>query len=159
MIDIFGERPAEDILSRTVRLTLAGTEYTLPVLTIGGNRRWKASLDARLTGLLDGLEQAGDDPSSILGLLGSQTDSLVALLKEYDTTSVLPDAETIEETCYEDEVLTAVREVWRAANPFVERAVNAVVATIVEPPPSVSSPPTNSRPRRTGGSRKTSRKN
>jgi hypothetical protein len=159
MIDIFGERPAEDILSRTVRLRLAGAEYTLPVLMIGGNRRWKASLDARLTGLLDGLEQAGDDASSILGLLAGQTDSLVALLKEYDTSNVLPDAETIEETCYEDEVLTAVREVWRAANPFVERAVNAIVETIVAPQPSDSSPPTSSRPPRTGGNRKTSKKN
>jgi len=37
VIDIFnaaGERPAEDILGRVVRVTLGGKEYELPVLTI-----------------------------------------------------------------------------------------------------------------------------
>ncbi|HEX5013017.1 MAG TPA: hypothetical protein VFV72_02575 [Candidatus Limnocylindrales bacterium] len=149
MIDLFNGRPAEDILSRTVRVTLAGREYELAVLTIAGNKRWKASLDKRLTGMLNGLEALPDnDVGTIFNLLNSQVDALLDLLVEYDTTGVLPPRDVLEETVYESELLVAVREVWRAANPFAVASLEA--ATIALQPNDLSAPTSSPRPNGAG---------
>lgn len=159
MIDIFSaERPAEDVLGRVVRITLGGTEYELTVLTIAGNKRWKATLDSRLTSVLDGLE-ASDNSIAVFAVLETQVDAMVDLLVDYDTDSgnrpgVLPARDVIEETTYEHELLTAVREVWRAANPFVLASLAAATAALQV---SDSSEPTNSSRPRTAGSRKRSK--
>jgi hypothetical protein len=155
VIDLFGGRPAEDILGRVARITLAGVEYELPVLTIAGNKRWKANLDARLTGLLNGLEGSDDDMSVIFGILNHQVDDLLDLLVAYDTSGVLPPRDVLEETVYEHELLTAVREVWRAANPFALASLEAAMTALQD---SVSPTPTNSRPPSTAGARRRSRK-
>lgn len=132
MLDIFGGRPAEDVLSRVCRVTLGGKEYELTVLTIAGNKRWKATLDNRLAGLLDGLAGA-PNRGAVLEALATQTDDLIDLLVAYDTdggarTGVLPDAAGIAEVAYEHELVTAVREVWRAANPFVMAGIRQAQA-------------------------------
>jgi hypothetical protein len=156
MLDLFANgRPAEDLHSRVVRIKLAGTEYALPTLPIAGNRRWKAELDGRLAGLLDGLVKSGDDIAAIFALLSTQVDDLLELLISYDTTGVLPPRERLEETVYEDELVAAVREVWRAANPLVVTTIGAT--PIVEPQGNVSSPPTSSRRPNTAGRRKRSK--
>lgn len=153
MLDLFTapERSAEAILSRTVRVVLNDTEYVLPVLRIAGNRRWKAELDAATIGLVEGLEAGGNDIAAILGIFGSQTDLLLDLLLSYDVDHVLPSREVIEETAYDVELVQAVREVWRAANPLAVTGVE-MVAT----PTPDSSPPTNTSPRPTAGRRKRS---
>ena len=155
MLDLFTTRPAGDILSRSVRITLDGIEYVLPVLRIAGNRRWKAQLDAATVGLVDSLEGSGDDVGAILALLASQTDTLLDLLISYDTTGVLPSREAIEETAYEDELLLAVRGVWRAANPLV--AIGIEESPIPAPPTNGSLPPTSTSPTPTAGRRKKSK--
>lgn len=158
MIDLVSVgRPAGDILSRVVRINLGETEYALPTLTIGGNKRWKAQLDQRLTALIDGLTDGGNDIAAIFGALNQQVDDLLDLLISYDTGGVLPSRHDLEESIHEDELIAAVREVWRAANPLVVMGLEAV-ATTDEPPTNGSSPPTSlSRPSTTGR-RKRSRK-
>lgn len=157
MIELFAaERPAEDILSRVVRISLAGVEYELPVLTIAGNKRWKATLDSRLTGMLNGIEGSGDDLSLVFALLNSQVDALLDLLVEYDTSGILPARDVLEETVYEHELLAAVREVWRAANPFALASLEAGMAVLRE---NASLPPTSSPPPPTAGRRRKSKTN
>jgi hypothetical protein len=154
MLDLIGTgRPAGDILSRVVRISLAGIDYVLPTLAIAGNRRWKAQLDARLSGLLDGLTEGGNDIEALFGVLSRQVDDLLDLLVSYDTSGVLPSREELEETIHEDELLDAVREVWRAANPLVvtvlrEGMMTALSESGSSAPTSSPRPSTAGRPRR-----------
>jgi hypothetical protein len=156
MLDFYANpRPAEAILSRTVRVTLADTTYELPVLRIAGNRRWKAKLDAYTIALVDQLDQGGDDLPALLAALGAQTDTLMDLLVSYDESGVLPDRGVLEETVYEDELLRAVQEVWRAANPLVVTTLATMEASLrnsdSSTPTSTSPPPTAGRRKRSNG--------
>jgi hypothetical protein len=129
MLDQIG-RSAEDILSRSVRLTLGGREFVLPVLTIAGNRRWKATLDAELASVLAALRKAGKQTPELLDLLEGQIDKMLDLLIAYDETHVLPPKDELAEIAYEDELTKAVQEVWRAANPLVVTAAMAAMREI-----------------------------
>jgi hypothetical protein len=160
MLDVFAPRPAGDILSRSVRLTLGDTEYVLPVLFIAGNERWKAAIDAKFNGVVNQLNLAGNDNSAILQALGDQPDDLLDLIYSYDTDEgrrrgVLPPRDELKESVYEGDLLTAVREVWRAANPLVvmrvEAAAKGLVEAMGEPTTSDTSPPTSSSPTPTAG--------
>jgi len=165
MLDLIGnDRPAGDVLSRVVRLSLAGTEYALPVLTIGGNRRWQRQLDARLAGIMSALEAGGDDIGRVFAALNTQVDDLLTLLISYEctprsegqpcehTVHVLPDRQVLEDTIYEDELVAACQEVWRAANPLVATTVDALtrmgVAALSDSSEPMSSPPPNTAGRR-----------
>jgi hypothetical protein len=167
VIDLFTGRPAGDILSRTVRVQLAGTDYELRVLPIAGNRRWQTQLNGALTGFLGRLEGGGNDVQALLTALGSQTDELLDLLYSYDRATkpdgtpyhdpILPDRETLEEELYPDDLVTAVREVWRAANPLVVGTLTAISTS--EAPTNGSSTPSSSSRRSTAGRSKRSTKN
>jgi hypothetical protein len=133
MLDVFAPRPAGDILSRSLRITLGETEFVLEVLVIAGNERWQAALDAKFNGLVADLEAAGNDTGAIYEALGDQPDALIDLLISYDTDGgrrpgVLPDAQAIKEMAHEDDLLRACREVWRAANPLVVMRVTQALA-------------------------------
>lgn len=141
------ERAAEDVLSRSVRLTLGGREFVLPVLTIAGNRRWKAELDARLTSSLSRLRD--EKTPALYDVLSGQVDQMLELLLAYDTTHVLPSREELEEMTYEEELVAAVREVWRAANPLV---VTATLAAMTQALMNGSLQPTSSRRQSGAGS-------
>jgi hypothetical protein len=121
-------RPAEDVLSRVVRITLGGTEYQLPVRSIRANRDWKERLDSTTTGLLTALDVSEDDLAAIYAALASQTDSLIDLLLSYDNSGVLPTRDELEaiEPDVSLDVLAAVREVWRAANPLVAKSLELI---------------------------------
>jgi hypothetical protein len=145
------ERSAEDILSRTVRLTQGRREWVLPVLTIAGNRRWKGTLDGQLSAVLAALRKSGGKVPRLYDVLQGQVDQLVDLLIAYDETHVLPAREELLEMAYEDELMAAVQEVWRAANPLVAMAArNAARAAFLTPTssplPSTDGPQTSSSP-------------
>jgi hypothetical protein len=148
-------RSAEDVLSRTVRLSFGGREFTLPVLTIAGNRRWLARVDAELGRVLDGLRARGQTPD-LLGVLNGQIDQMLDLLIAYDTSNVLPPRDELAELAYEPELLKAIQEVWRAANPLVAIALSRLHLEAVT---SDSSAPTSSPPRPGAGRRRRSTAN
>jgi hypothetical protein len=149
-------RPAEDILSRSIRFTLGGVDYVLPVRSIAANRDWKTHLDDSTSALLSSLDAAGDDLATVYGALSSQVDVLIDLLIEYAPT-LLPTRDEIEqiEPDATSDVLDALREVWRAANPLVAISLDAM--TPLEEPTPTSSPPTSGRRKSTAGSRTTSK--
>jgi hypothetical protein len=151
-------RPAEDVLSRVVRITLGGTEYQLPVRSIRANRDWKERLDSTTTGLLTALDVSEDDLAAIYAALASQTDSLIDLLLSYDNSGVLPTRDELEaiEPDVSLDVLAAVREVWRAANPLVAKSLELISSLATAPD---SSPPSSGPPRRTAGARRRSGRN
>jgi hypothetical protein len=160
MLDVFAPRPAGDILSRSVRLKLGATEYVLEVLFIAGNERWKAAIDGKFSGVVNRLNLAGNDTGAILAALGDQPDDLLDLIYSYDTDEgrregVLPPRAVLKESVYEGDLLTAVREVWRAANPLVvmriEAAAKGLVEAMAEPTTNDTSPPTSSPPKSTAG--------
>lgn len=156
MIEPVG-RPAGDILSRSVRLTLGDKQYVLPVLTIGGNRRWMEKLDAELTTVLSRLRRAGTRAPELYDVLAGQLDAMIDLLTAYDTTHVLPPRDEILEQTYEDELIAAVQEVWRTANPLVAMAVDRIRTR--EALTNASLAPTSSPPPSGAGPRKRSKKN
>lgn len=155
MIDLFGTRPADQIVSRTVRITLGGTPYELPVRSIRANREWKERLNAKTAALVTSLDSSGDDIAAVLGVLSTQIDDMIDLLVSYDTAGVLPSREEIEEIEPDPsgEIVAAVREVWRAANPLVATAIESAASTLTPP----SSPPTSTRPVPMAGSRRKSK--
>lgn len=153
MLDVIAPtRSAEDILSRVVRVKLGGQTYELSVRSIRANREWKANLDARFASLVAGLD-AADDRVALFELLSHQVDDLIELLTAYDTAGVLPSRDDIEgiEPDVSVELVAAVREVWRAANPLVATGIDRLTPT------APSSPPTSSQPVSITGPRKKSR--
>jgi hypothetical protein len=160
MLDLLGNgRPAGDILSRTVRITLGGKEYSLPVRSIKANREWLAKVNGQTVALLKGLDTSGDDLGALMGLLGNQIDPLIDLLLAYDSEGVLPTRDEIEsiEPDASLDVLEAVQGVWRAANPLVGTSITSM--TTGEALGNVSSVPTSSPPRNGAGRRSRSKKN
>jgi hypothetical protein len=150
-------RSAEDILSGRVRLAVGEEHYDLPALPIKENRLWKADIDSRLQMLIGGIDAAGTDTGTILALLTDASDQLMDLLLSYDQSHVLPDREVLEATMTEPQLLTAVLEVWAAANPLVGMGLAALPTTMPAPPTNVSSLPTSSQRRRTAGRPRTSK--
>lgn len=152
MIDVYGPvtRPAEDILSGVIRVKLGDKVYVLPVRSMRANREWLTDLDARTAMLLGQVDVSGDDLSRIYSLLAGQPDTLFDLLLSYDTAGVLPSRAEIEalEPDASLDLVAAVREVWRAANPLVGMAVAA--ATIGQSASDSSAPTSSSPPSTTG---------
>jgi hypothetical protein len=158
VIDVYGTRPVEQMLSRVVRITLGGETYELPVRSMRANREWKEQLDAKTASLIATLGESGNDPSAVLAALSTQPESLLEMLISYDSHGILPSKQELEdhEPDLSGELVAAVREVWRAASPLV---VTAVMPTPEEIEGLLSSPPTNTSPTPTAGNRKRSRKN
>lgn len=150
MLDVIAPtRPAEDVLSRVVRVTLGGKTYELPVRSIRANREWKASLDARFAALVAGLD-AVEDRVALFEMLSHQVDDLIELLIAYDTAGILPTRDEIEaiEPDVSIELVAAVREVWRAANPLVATGIGRLTPTEASSPPTSSPPVSITGPRR-----------
>lgn len=147
MLDELAPRPAEDVLSRTVRITLGDATYALRVLTIAGNERWRMELDASTALIVDTLVAQGDDAEAILRTLSTDADRLIELLVAFDTDcgrqeGRLPAPAVLKEMAYEDQLIQAVREVWQAANPLAELGIRNIARAISLPPSSSSPPPT-----------------
>ena len=83
------------------------------------------SNDARFAAIASELDEAADDTPRILALLAGQTDGLGEMLRAYDQSGVLPDPAYMDEFVTDAEVLVAMVEVWRAANPLVATLVEA----------------------------------
>lgn len=154
MLDITGQRSATLRLGRSCPITLGDTEFTLRVLTIAANERWNAQLDGRTAALIDGLTRDGADVTDILSALNGQTDEMIDLLRSYDQEGdgVLPTADEIKEIAYADQLLTAVREVWLAANPLAAIALRSLaIVTSASSQPTSSPPPPGTSPRKRSG--------
>lgn len=163
MLDILEadpRRPAGDILSRVVRVVLGGREYQLPVRSIKGNREWLEQLGAATIDVASQIDRADSGARAAADLyaaLIAQAPALLDALIAYDTAGVLPskdEIEAIEPDCTH-EIVAAVGEVWRAANPLVVTALRNLAA-IQE---SGSSERTSSPATPTAGPRRRSRKN
>lgn len=134
-------RSSADILSGRINIVLGGLPYTLPVLPRRASREWIEHVDETFASLTGALAAAGDDTPKILQLLSGQTEGLLSMLRAYDVNGVLPDDEYIDEWATDGEILAAVVEVWRAANPLVATIVDAAAdattdGTTPEPPSS-----------------------
>lgn len=144
--DQLPSRSAADILAGRIRVVLAGTTYNLPVLPRGASRRWLEQLDERFAGLASDLQAAGDDTPRILATLVSQADTLYEALLSYDQSGVLPARELIDATATDTEILRALLEVWRAANPLAatlaDRSEDERMPGIPFVPPTGSPRPT-----------------
>lgn len=111
-------RSATDIMAGRVRVYLGGAVYDLPVLPRRASREWLEGLDERFHALGAALDAAGDDTPRILSMLAAHTESLVEMLRSYDTSGVLPDPDIIDTHATDAEILRALIEVWRAAHPL-----------------------------------------
>lgn len=119
------ERSPADILAGIARVHLAGRQYILPALPRRAAREWNEQMDARLSGLIASLESAGASVTALRELLANEPDAVVEQLRRYDRDGVLP--EDLEDAT-NNELLQALLEVWRAANPFVDAALAALAA-------------------------------
>jgi len=122
-------RSAEDILAGRIRVMLGGAIYQLPVLSRAASRAWREQLDERFAALTADLEAAGDNAGQVLERLAAETDALLDMLLLYDQTGALPDRAEIDGTASDAEILRAVIEVWRAANPLAVTLIEADSAT------------------------------
>lgn len=118
-------RTAADILRGRIRVVLGGSAYELRVLPRRASREWLGKLDADFAGLAGALDAAADDKPKILELLASRSDRLLAILREYDVDGVLPAPEFLDEFATDPEIVIAVVEVWRAANPLAAMLAEA----------------------------------
>jgi hypothetical protein len=145
-------RSAADILAGRIRVLLGGVIYELPVLSRAASRTWRETLDLRFIALSADLERAGDNAAEVLARLLAETDAMLDMLYAYDQTGVLPSRDLLEGTASDPEILHAVIEVWRAANPLA-----ATLAETIEPPTSgTSSEPPSGLPRPMDGAQTSS---
>ena len=154
------QRDTEDVLAGILRLTLARREYILPVLTIGENADWQATLTAEVQPLLDDaltMEQA-------LQVMAGLSDKLLAFLRSYDKTGVLPPPGDWERDIYPYELMSAVLAVRLVADPTLSYAVAAfaqeqtALRRAMTPAPAPSEPTSGSRRRTAGRRAKSGRK-
>lgn len=122
------ERSAEDILAERIRLTLGGTEYVLPVLTIEQNEAFRVTLNTNLGGLLAGFDQLDSLPS-IMARLGQATPVILETLAAYDREGQLPAAAVLRSTCTEVAVSRAFFGVLAAAYPLAAVALDSVLSS------------------------------
>lgn len=143
------ERAVEDILAARVRVSVGGQLYELPVLPRAANRRWKETIEGQLGALLSTLDATEDVPT-LLAALTAQQDALLDLLISYDQSGVLPSRDVLDETATDADILRAVMEVWRAANPLVGIALAGLASPIAStlPEPTSSPRPNGTSPRR-----------
>lgn len=148
------ERSAADILAGVIRVRLGGQTYELPVLPRGASRRWLESLDARFAALAAELEAAGNDTPAIMVRLVAEADGLYDMLLAYDAagSGLLPPKADIDEVASDTEILRAVLEVWRAANPLAASLIEGSGATT----PGGSPAPQTSPRRPMAGARRSS---
>ncbi len=142
------ERSVEDILAGRLRIRLAGEWHVLPVLTVGQNADWLATLEAEMDPLISG----EDDLAKVVGLMDDLNGRLLDFVYSYDLMHVLPEQSTIARDVYPHEVLRAVMEVRLAANPTLGLALTSAIGDMKEMPSSVRT--SSSRPRTAGRSRK-----
>jgi hypothetical protein len=145
------ERSAEDILAGRLRLRLASQWFVLPVLTVGENADWLASLEQEFADVVNTDE---DDLAQVMEALAKVDGRLLELVYAYDKHGVLPPLESIARDVYPHEVLRAVMEVRLAANPTVGFGLAMALAelrTSPSPAAPAPSPRTSSSRRRTGG--------
>jgi len=140
MPDVAPTRSTADILAGRIRITIGRNEHVLPVLTRAAESRWLASLDASFNAYAAALDSAPDSGVA-LGLLAAHPDELYEMLLAYDETHVLPSHAEWIETGTSAEVVYAILEVWRAANPLLDYAVAATTGkwTSGTPPEQSSS--------------------
>lgn len=126
------QRAIRDVLEGRVRITLAGQEYVLPVLTIGQNADWRAELSAEFDPIL----AAEDDLDKVMKLLEAFSDRLLDFVRSYDVTNVLPPPGKWERDIYPHELLRAVMEVRLATDPSSRYAV-ALRRTVAPKPRTI----------------------
>lgn len=148
-------RTTADVLAGRLRLRLAGSWYSLPVLTIGENEDWVATLDAALEPLVN---SADDDLPAIVASLEVFNDQLLGFIWSYDRLHLLPDQESIRRDIYPYEVLRAVMEIRAAANPTLGFALAQMLeeAERLTGASTPRSPSMSTSPTRTAGGSATS---
>ena len=135
-----------------------GTEtYIMPVLTIGENDDWRASLEAELQPLIDG----ADDVGQAVTIMESFSGRLLDFIRSYDKTGVIPEPGDWERGIYPHQLLRAVMEVRLAADPTTSYAVATLTEDVVNrragmTAGTMGSGNTSSSRRRTGGRSKKS---
>lgn len=145
-------RSVADILSGRIQIVLGGVPYIIHVLPRRASREWITKLDQRFAEVTSALDQAENDAPRILALLTAHTDYMIQMLREYDIEGVLPDDEFIETYATDGEILAAMVEVWRAANPLAAIGAEAAAETMA----GTESASLNSWPESTGGPLNTS---
>jgi hypothetical protein len=133
-------RSASDILAGVIRVYLGGLFYELPVLPRAASREWLRNLDAEFASLADDLEKAGNDSGAIMARLLTESDGLYTMLASYDQSHILPPMAEIDRTVTDIEILRAILEVWRAANPLAASLAEPMTPTSGTGPEQPSSP-------------------
>jgi hypothetical protein len=144
-------RSLEDILAKRIRLTIGGEVYTLPVLPISENRKWRERYDRELGRFLL-LLSAEDDFDAILGLFDASEVQFLDYLRSYDRLDLfsaeeierrgltgLPSVEVIEAGLDPLGLVQATLEVWRAARPLADIARTGLEVAL-EPPSNAGRP-------------------
>lgn len=123
-------RSAADILNGRITIVLAGIPYVIGVLPRRASREWAMALDAKFAEVTRALEGAADDAPLILQILTGHTDYMIEMLRAYDVENILPDDEFVETYATDGEILAAMVEVWRAANPLAAIGAEAAAETM-----------------------------
>lgn len=154
MDDILGmltARRASDQLRGVVRLSAGGEERVLPALTIAESEAWIGSLDATLASIVDAAAATADGSSPeeelalLLSALAAETPVLVTALADYDRTGVLGGVDGIRAAFRAGEVIAALLQIWRAANPLADiallgMATSGTSSARTSPPPQPGAP-------------------
>jgi len=136
-------RTDEEKLRGVVPLLWGGAMREIPTLKRGASRVWKESL-AKAMAEIGGVNVTNVDSLAVAGNLAG--DTMLRLVREYDTGGILGTEEWIDENVDDSEVYQAFRDLLEVAYPFVNdlRGVLAEMRAMVDVAlPSVSPVSTN----------------
>lgn len=124
---ILPERSVEDVLAGRLRMTLGGTVFDLPVLTIAQADTWREKLLAAFGDVMNRLESEVN-VAGIIAFLGTNTPTMLTLIHDYDRDAILPDDDYIRGHATEPEVLRGFVLILAASFPFIASAID-ILAT------------------------------
>ena len=124
ILGLIPERTPGDVIAGIVRFNAGGQPIVLPVRSIADNEDWLREIGDAFAGLAGGLSAAGDDVGRLTSLLEG-ADDLLGFLYSYGS-EYLPPRDELRRKIRPNELLLAVVQIWRAANPKADAALLAL---------------------------------
>lgn len=121
------DRAVEDVLRGRLQMVLGEQVFVVPVLKIAKADEWRDRLAVEAGAML-GLLAEQPNGAAVMGFLGQNSMALLALIRAYDASDVLPTDDWVRENATEPEVVQAFVLCMAASYPFISAALDILAA-------------------------------
>lgn len=137
-------RSVEEIVGGQIRVQLGGTSYVLPELAMEPADIWAASIDDRLYGLLQVIDETDEEGIAPLFKTAEQFQAeMLDLLIAYDGFGLLPARAVILKTATHTQLMFALLGVWASTKSPLAATVLAILNSLPETTTGTERAPTS----------------